>query len=348
MKRIHRHLQPLLACALAGVSLPLAVSGAPSSSSGTSTEAEYMLELSAGFRALGYSLSDPRGELSEPIGMLRAATRGLAQLSSAEHRGFDYSRHAERAAALVDQIGAFHSEGREDGVRQAYEELRGTCVSCQVPLRSDNTRRSDYPLAGNIVSGKVKLRDVDGHELEDASWVRVFLERIGEGPARKSYHGPAILSRKGRQLEPRVLPVVAGTTVQFPNDDTIFHNVFSLSKVAPFDLGSYQPGQSRSVVMSRPGLVKVYCNIHPDMMASVVVLRDPWYSLTNAAGEFVLPNVPDGRYALRSWNDRGAQSRIEVEVRGSQWKQAVLSMQNEKRTLRHKNKFGREYGDKYR
>jgi plastocyanin len=178
--------------------------------------------------------------------------------------------------------------------------------------------------------------------------VLVFLEGAAADPPRPWLRANPRISQSGRRFEPRVLPVTVGTEVEFPNDDTIFHNVFSLSKAAPFDLGVYEPGQTASVQMQRTGLVKVYCNIHPEMSASIVVLDNSWFALTEPSGAFVIPGVPDGVYTLRGWNDMGAEARAPLEVRGARMFEARLELRETRRTIAHTNKFGGPYTGKYR
>src|SRR5262249_29575176 len=159
-----------------------------------------------------------------------------------------------------------------------------------------NEERGNFPARDNTVVGTVALRDAGGAIRADRSWVLVFLESAKDPPAYEWRRGAARRSQKLRPFQPRVLPVVVGTPVEFPNEDTIFHNVFSLSKTKPFDLGTYEPGHTASVSMDRTGLVKVYCNIHPDMSASIVVLANPWFALTDRGGRFVICNAPAGEY----------------------------------------------------
>jgi plastocyanin len=228
----------------------------------------------------------------------------------------------------------------------AFAELRTTCVACHVRFREDDVERGSFPGRDNTLTGTVRLLDADGDAVEDRSWVLVFLEGA-PGVERSPRYQPAVISQSGRRFDPRVLPVQVGTEVHFPNDDTIFHNVFSLSRTAPFDLGVYEAGQSASVHMKRSGLVKVYCNIHPDMSASIVVLENPWYALCDADGRFVLCDVPDGTYRLRAWNDRGAEAGQDLELRGGRLQRVQLELQETHRVLTHTNKFGKPYSGKY-
>lgn len=232
--------------------------------------------------------------------------------------------------------------------RQAFDELRATCVACHVKFRDDNAARGLYPTRGNVVSGRLELRDVAGDALEDRSAVLVFLERDTLDPPYPPPRKHPVLGQRDRRFHPRVLPVVRGTTIDFPNDDSIFHNVFSLSKAKPFDLGVYEPGDSRSVTLDQTGLVNLYCNVHPEMSASIVVLGNPFFDLSDAAGRFVISDVPDGHWTLRAWNDLGAETRLELTLENREWRELSLQLAETKRIVPHKNKFGLPYRQKYR
>lgn len=122
------------------------------------------------------------------------------------------------------------------------------------------------------------------------------------------------LAQKDQKFVPRVLAVAAGTTVEFPNLDPIFHNVFSVSPVKRFDLGKYPRGQSRRVTFGKPGLVQVYCDIHADMAAYILVLPNHAFTRPDEAGSFTLTDLPPGHYRLKAWHpDHDAlERRVEV------------------------------------
>ena len=113
---------------------------------------------------------------------------------------------------------------------------------------------------------------------------------------------------------PHVLAIVRGSTVDFPNDDPIFHNVFSLSSAASFDLRRYPKGQSRSQQFPKSGIVKVFCNIHSHMSATILVFDHPYFAIPSLDGAFELPNVPPGQYTLVGWHERVGQRRADVRV----------------------------------
>ena len=136
------------------------------------------------------------------------------------------------------------------------------------------------------VAGVVRHRDAAARDAV------VYLERV-DGPAPRPAPGHVVMDQKNLAFAPHVLPVVAGTTVDFTNSDDIQHNVFSPSKSAgAFDLGSYSRGEMRSVTMSEPGDVLVLCNIHMEMEAHILVVRDPFFALTDADGRYRIADVP--------------------------------------------------------
>ena len=149
-----------------------------------------------------------------------------------------------------------------------------------------NDERGLFPARGNTIAGQVKILKPDGEEQADRSNVVVFLDRVKSETAFPRPRKNPVISQKNRRFTPRVLPVMKGTTVDFPNDDTIFHNVFSLSKTRPFDLDIYPPGKSKSFTFKRTGWVKVYCNIHPQMIVHIIVLDNPFFALTDQKGDF--------------------------------------------------------------
>jgi plastocyanin len=122
------------------------------------------------------------------------------------------------------------------------------------------------------------------------------------------------LNQQGSRFDPELIVVPTGSTVQFPNLDPIFHNVFSLSKARKFDLGYYPQGQSRSVVFNAAGVVQVYCHIHANMYAAIVVTDSPWYAKPGADGGFSFANVPPGRYRLTVWHKIAGYRKVDVVV----------------------------------
>jgi plastocyanin len=123
------------------------------------------------------------------------------------------------------------------------------------------------------------------------------------------------VAQKSAVFSPHVLPVMAGTTVEWPNNDDIFHNVFSFSDAAQFDLGLYKgnPANAR-VTFDRPGRVDVFCSIHANMHCIVLVLDNPYYACTDENGHYAITNVPPGIYKLKAWHERLPPDEHEITV----------------------------------
>lgn len=126
---------------------------------------------------------------------------------------------------------------------------------------------------------------------------------------------PASVVQKDEQFVPHVVAVSAGSEVAFPNGDPFFHNVFSLSRPATFDLGRFPPGSSRSRVFKRPGTIKVYCEIHSHMSAVARVFDHPWFTIPNDDGTFAIEGVPAGAHTVVAWHERIGERRDRVTIR---------------------------------
>jgi len=155
------------------------------------------------------------------------------------------------------------------------------------------------------------------------------------------------LVQKNKRFEPHLLVIPAGTSVEFPNEDPFFHNVFSLYKGKRFDLGLYEAGSSRTVRFDRPGVSFVFCNIHPEMSATVVVLETPYYAVSNSAGEVTIRDVPAGRYQLSVWYERSSPEALTRLAQRISIPSASMSVLDVPEVLaagvRHKNKYGQDY-----
>lgn len=123
------------------------------------------------------------------------------------------------------------------------------------------------------------------------------------------------IAQHGASFSPHVLPVMVGTTVEWPNDDDIYHNVFSMSDAKQFDLGLYKgnPPEKR-VTFDKPGRVDVFCSIHENMHCVVLVLENPYFAVTGDNGDFKIPNVPAGTYKLKAWHERLPADEQEIIV----------------------------------
>lgn len=144
----------------------------------------------------------------------------------------------------------------------------------------------------------------------------VFLE--GEGlPTDSSATAMPELRQQGLKFSPRVLPVVVGSTVRFPNLDSVFHNVFSYSSAKRFDLGRYADGEYRDEVFDQLGVVRVYCEIHSHMRGFIVVVPNGFFAVTDESGNFSIDDIPMGSYTVAIWRERGKVLRAKVEIPAS-------------------------------
>jgi len=131
----------------------------------------------------------------------------------------------------------------------------------------------------------------------------VYLETAPRGAFEADEGGHAVMDQRNETFVPHVLAITTGTTVDFPNSDKFYHNVFSLSKVKKFDLGRYAAGHSRPIRFDRSGIVRVFCDIHSHMNAFILVFSHPFFAMTDAEGRYRIENVPPGTYALVAWNE---------------------------------------------
>lgn len=125
----------------------------------------------------------------------------------------------------------------------------------------------------------------------------------------------ASIAQRDEQFAPHMVAITAGSSVAFPNDDPFFHNVFSLSRGASFNLGRYPSGQSRSKTFTRPGIVKVFCEIHSHMSAVVRVFDHGWFAVPSEDGNYAIDDVPPGEHTLVAWHERIGERRERVTIR---------------------------------
>lgn len=169
----------------------------------------------------------------------------------------------------------------------------------------------------------------------------VYAEPIDAAPPSRP--GTFTLTQRNKLFLPRVLAVPVGSTVAFPNRDTIFHNVFSLSGPEPFDLGLYRAGASRSRTFTRAGAYRVFCNIHPQMSALIVVVPTPYVTLAGDDGRYTL-DLPPGRYRVTALSERSAPASVEhAATAGASIAPAITLDESSWVEIPHRNKFGLDY-----
>jgi plastocyanin len=152
---------------------------------------------------------------------------------------------------------------------------------------------------------QAELRGVARVEGSPAANAVVWLTTSGPAPAVTSK--PTVLDQRNLAFIPRVLVVRVGATVDFPNNDRVFHNVFSFRDGKRFDLGLYPVGTSRTVTFDRPGLSRIFCNIHPNMAAYVMAVDTPYYGVSDESGAFSIRSVPAGTHKYSAWRPGSPQ-----------------------------------------
>jgi plastocyanin len=173
------------------------------------------------------------------------------------------------------------------------------------------TKKTLSPIVYNLRGTAAPLAPAESGAVNEFDRMVVILEGA---EARPQAPVAAMLNQQGSRFDPELIVVPVGSTVQFPNSDPIFHNVFSLSKARKFDLGYYPQGQSRTVKFNSPGVVQVYCHIHANMYAAIVVTGSPWFAKPSADGSFAFSNVPAGRYRLTAWHKIAGYHKVDVVV----------------------------------
>ena len=195
--------------------------------------------------------------------------------------------------------------------------------------------------AGTI-TGRVSLVEKGGRPATDASEVVVWVE----GARARPKPAKAVVEMKGKEFRPRVTVVGVGSTVEFPNGDPIFHNAFSVSGDNRFDLDLYKRPKTGMFTFQHPGIVRVYCNIHPQMSAVLLVVDSPFHTRATQDGTFVIEDVPPGKYALRAWHERGGEAEVAIDVPKEGAVSATLTLDGSNfKRVAHKNKLGKDYSD---
>jgi plastocyanin len=185
--------------------------------------------------------------------------------------------------------------------REAQAARPGT-IRGRVELRRPPTAADRRPTV-------TELGTPAGRDVPDLLRSIVYLDSAPRGAFETSDGGHAVMDQRNESFVPHVLAITTGTTVDFPNSDRFYHNVFSLSKPKTFDLGRYAAGHSKSIRFDRPGIVRVFCDIHSHMNAYILVFSHPFFALTDRDGRYRIDTVPSGTYGIVAWNE-GTSSDI--------------------------------------
>jgi plastocyanin len=214
-----------------------------------------------------------------------------------------------------------------------------------------------FPLAAhaqdNAVTAKVVEVKQGTGSVSNAPNVVVWLSPLDNSRQESANHLGAARSpqlvQQDKTFVPHILVVQVGTVVQFPNRDPFFHNIFSLYDGKRFDLGLYEAGTTRSVRFDRPGVSFLFCNIHAEMSAAVVAVETPYFAISDRLGRVSISNIPDGRYEMHIWDERGTPESLKSLTRtvvisgSSRALPAIRVVDNPDFTLAHKNKYGQDY-----
>jgi plastocyanin len=198
-------------------------------------------------------------------------------------------------------------------------------------------------LSATVVAGKVGFVTKRGQR-PAVNETLVWLEPVATAKAPRIDPSPTQMTTRNKTLLPHVLAVPAGSTVSFPNEDPISHNLFSLSAAKSFDLGLYRRGAGKSQKFDSPGVVNVYCNVHPNMSAVIHVMPTPYYVFADNDGNYSI-DVPPGRYRLLAWNEQGGATSTEIDVQNNRvnGNLALTIDSRNYRFVQHTNKLGKPY-----
>ena len=192
--------------------------------------------------------------------------------------------------------------------RQATTSAAGTIRGrVALPAASVTTPR---PMVGSL--------EATPHDMPDRRRAVVYIDPAPQPALEELPAGRARMDQRNEEFIPHVLAITVGTVVDFPNDDTKFHNVFSLSRVKQFDLGRYPIGHSKPVTFDKPGIVPISCDIHTHMSAYVLVFNHPYFAVADEDGRYTISGVPTGSYTLKVWSESGQADAKTIVVAAGQ------------------------------
>ena len=179
------------------------------------------------------------------------------------------------------------------------------------PGQEPNANDQEAPKLCDL-EGEIGL-ELKGVKLSDLTPLVAYLDAV-EGSLKYKVPPAASITQKDARFVPNVLVIAKGQEVKMPNDDDIYHNVFSYSRPNEFDLGIYRSGESKSVTFEHSGVVNIYCAIHSSMDGVIFVAPSPYHDLASSSGAFSLRNVPEGKYVLRLWGPKIPELASQVEL----------------------------------
>jgi plastocyanin len=212
-----------------------------------------------------------------------------------------------------------------------------------VTLAGSRVIAQDAGAGSATLSGKVSLMLPPKVKIDPGGSV-VWIPGLNVSQSAANANSALSVTSKDKRFEPRILAVSAGTRVTFPNLDSIYHNAFSLTPGNQFDVGLYRKGASRDVVLKNPGIVRVYCNIHPDMAASVVVVGGNAFAVVRADGGYRITGIPPGRHEVHIWSDVAGEQVVPMNFASGQsvdWSPSLDATKYQR--VAHTNKHGKAY-----
>jgi len=196
------------------------------------------------------------------------------------------------------------------------------------------------------ISGKVEILDKGGIKRKLVQNVLVYVDGVKAPIPPALVKGDFRIASQHKAFAPHIEAVPVGSTVSFPNLDNIMHNVFSISRGNRFDLGLYKSGASKKRQFDNPGLVRIYCNIHPQMSGFLLIRDNPYYAWAQIDGTFKIGNIPPGIYTVKVWSEQAqTETKVEVGAGGAEGVSFLLDASSFKRKP-HLNKFGKPYKKK--
>ncbi len=214
---------------------------------------------------------------------------------------------------------------------------------------------SPFRLCAADVTAHIRIEQSDKQEKRESKtagltnvvlWLDPLTQTaVAPRPAPEHYR----LIQHNKEFSPHLLVIPLGSSVDFPNRDPFYHNVFSLFNGKRFDLGLYESGSNRTVRFDHEGVSYIFCNIHPEMGAVVIALRTPYFAVASADGDVTIHDVPLGSYQLTVWAEGGDSGELKglarpVQVTTAQVDLGVIPIHAVGQQMKHKNKFGEDYG----
>lgn len=217
-------------------------------------------------------------------------------------------------AKAVASVAATFRTGAPARIAATPKALPDAGAQPKVVGSSESDSPAAKPLAGSLKG----TLTIDG---KAPTGFGVIMMWPANGKFAKRTPKQRVIEQRGKEFAPHVMAVPVGSTVAFPNYDSIYHNVFSLSKPKSFDLGMYKSGESRDVKVDKPGIVRVGCNLHASMAAYVIVVDAPAYVATEPDGSFSFASLAPGKYKVQAWNERSGEpldTTVEIKAGANQ------------------------------